>query len=44
MPNFIRLYKRKLNKQQTGMALSVNFSDKYKTNEPCEFEDIDSND
>lgn len=44
--NFTLKFKkiRKLNKQQTGMVLSVNFSDKYKTNKPCEFEDIDSND
>lgn len=44
--NFTLKFKkiRKLNKQQTGMVLSVNFSDKYKTNKPDEFEDIDSND
>jgi hypothetical protein len=44
--NFTLKFKkiRKLNKQQTGMVLSVDFSDKYKTNKPYEFEDIDSND
>jgi hypothetical protein len=33
-----------LNEQQIGKILSVNYSERYKTNEPCEFEDIDSND
>jgi len=44
--NFTLKFKkiRKLNKQQTGKILSVNFSHKYKINEPCEFEDIDLND
>ena len=42
-PTLKILKARKLNKQQTGMVLSVNFSDKYKTNKPYEFEDIDSN-
>jgi len=43
-PTLKILKARKLNKQQTGMTLSVNFSDGYKTNKPCEFEDIDSDD
>jgi len=43
-PTLKFLRARKLNKQQTDMTLSVNFSDGYKTNKPCKFEDIDSDD